>query len=337
MKARWYLAALAVPLAGVAVWLWGAGAFGPCERLGGLLGGTACSRLALFEGESVEAILPRGEGLLLVTRAKGTEPARPQDLVRLDGEGQELERTPLAALDPKPGVMSAALSPDGSRLALSALNEPVRVLDAASGALLATLPPHNAGTLRFVDDATLYIHRGEFPDGMPSATTVRAFSLAGPEPVEIAPDPALAAGLLDSGVSAAVSADGQLSVQQLAAPRDGTAAVRLWGSEHPRQVNRLLSTRLAADCDYIMPLLAFSPDGSRLAVSFNCFLQSWGAENSALLVYDTASGEALLRLPSRDQLRSLTWLPDGRTLLAERFDSDDGESDDGELFRIAVP
>jgi WD40 repeat protein len=71
--------------------------------------------------------------------------------------------------------------------------------------------------------------------------------------------------------------------------------------------------------------LVFSPDGSRIAASFESSLNADFSANVALAVWDAASGQRLLTMPlttfQADTVYSLDWMPNGAGLLFRGNDS----------------
>jgi WD40 repeat protein/DNA-binding SARP family transcriptional activator len=109
-------------------------------------------------------------------------------------------------------------------------------------------------------------------------------------------------------------------VQALAVGRGGLLAAAGWeGDSHTWDV---VSGKLIGRI-HAPPLvlgMAFSPDGSRLAIA-----TGWDSEHPAVEVRDPRSGERLARLPTDNHVRSIAFSPDGRLLAG-------GQADGGALL-----
>jgi WD40 repeat protein len=106
---------------------------------------------------------------------------------------------------------------------------------------------------------------------------------------------------------------GSPNVQALAFGSDGMlaaaeagGAVRIWDIDRRKLIGPPL--RLPR---FVLGL-AFSPDGSRLAIPFGALDE--GGEGAGVEVRDVRTGERLARLPSHGQVRSVAFSPDGRLL-----------------------
>jgi hypothetical protein len=119
------LAAASVALfaAGLAVYGWGIGWFYPCSRLGWMVPAAQCRIVARIDGSTIEAMLPAGDdGVLVALREAGSEPRQPQRLADLSlADGALSNERGLGGLAPDAHWLSAALSPDGRRIAASPL------------------------------------------------------------------------------------------------------------------------------------------------------------------------------------------------------------------------
>ena len=97
----------------------------------------------------------------------------------------------------------------------------------------------------------------------------------------------------------------------LVASADVGGTVRIWDLEGQRRVGRPLHLGFG------VTRLAFSPDGSQLAIPFGWLRTS---EPDGVEVRDPRSGERLARLHSDRQVRSVAFSPDGRLLVGGQAD-----------------
>jgi serine/threonine protein kinase/WD40 repeat protein len=189
---------------------------------------------------------------------------------------------------------AAALSPDGSRVAVS-LSAPedgmVVIWEAGSGKLLHRLP-QKASALAFAPDASL-LATGD-ADG-----TITVVHLAGGE--RIGP---LAAG--HTAIQALAFSRDRLRREEAAgaaspwllAAGDAGGLVAIW------DLQRRVPRTLAHGSHYGVHTVAFSPDGVTLASAGRHFAKLW----------DVTTGRLLLQLPTGNYLTALAFSPDGRRL-----------------------
>jgi WD40 repeat protein len=228
--------------------------------------------------------------------------------------------------------MSAALSPDGRRVATSAPGEPVRVWDAATGKVIASLPavPDQMRTPVFSPDgktlALLNPDAGVTLVETAGGKEIRTLGNSENAPVRAAFSPdgkrLIAAGNagrvqvwdVADGTSAAEWESHEEFPAGLAVSPDGKrmalageSAVRMWDLESQRKMWEVPHSGPGAAAS-----VAFGRDGARLAV---------GCGRRVRLL-DPATGKDLLPTGGHgDGINSIAWSPDGRRVLTA---ADDG-------------
>jgi WD40 repeat protein len=112
----------------------------------------------------------------------------------------------------------------------------------------------------------------------------------------------------------------EANVQALAFGRTGLLAaagvggrVRIWDQDASELIGPPLDLR-----PFVLGL-AFSPDGSQLAIPFGAFAK---ARSIGVDVRDARSGERLARLPTENEVRSVAFSPDGSLLAGGQLDGD---------------
>jgi WD40 repeat protein len=173
-------------------------------------------------------------------------------------------------------------SPDGDTLAVGSLDGNIRLRDAGSGELRATLSGHMPGITRLAFHPSGVLLASSANDG-----TVRIWDWrAGTQSRQILGS--------SFGIPAvAYSPDGSLLTWS------GQGTVRLYSSESYR-----VQLRLPADGTVYG--LAFAPDGKSLA----------GSMDARVMVWDTASGEVRYELPVTGVVWSVAFSPSGDLLAA---------------------
>jgi len=187
-------------------------------------------------------------------------------------------------------VAAIHFSGDGTRVATAANDGRTRVFDAASGALLLTLPSNTGMT------AVAFDEEGSLVAGGATDGTVRVWDTStGEERARLAGHGTDVTGLAFLG-------DGQ---HLTSSGRDGTT--RVW--DVSAGGSREWYTQATAELIYSG--VAYSPDGSLLAAP---------AEPSGVLVWDARTGEVVARLAAGTPKRStIAFSPDG-TMLASGSD-----------------
>lgn len=305
-------------VAGGGVAYWGSGGLLPCGRADRLAGFSDCESLAVFDDQELEALtMAPGGRLLAVERAPGRAPTERQQLLGIDPrDGRVISRTTLPDLAPAAIWIALAVSPSGRRIAGSFLREQPRVFDLASGRTVQTIE-HGGSQVAFLDEDVVLLpaSREKARKGTTWRAHTQGYAVADGKATKGA-TPA-APWLFSTGVSEALSPNGAVAAVHEKVP--GGVGIALLRASDGRRIRRL--TGPIDDSDPSLPELAFSPNGRLLAASF-WSVDRWFEERTALFVWDTASGRLLRRLPTVDQLRNLTWLPDSSALLATGYDSD---------------
>lgn len=310
---------------GGGVYAWGEGAFRPCGLPDRIVHASACRRLAVFDDQDLAQVIAAPDGTLLaVSRQPGREPQRPQELLRIDPQtGQVRSRLALAQVPPDARWKAAAVLPSGRWIAGLFFNGPLRVIDAGTGATRASL--RRGGTdLVFVSDEALALDPGLTFWDIPEAARV----------VSVADDADLPArpiggvpGLFGQRVGLAWSPDGTVLAEHVETRGDsGVIAIRIGDAADRGRSTLLLTGALdvptfVPGLRQLVPRLAFSPDGRRLAVSFG-MSDRWGHDTTALFVWEVEGGRLLRRIASRETFHNLVWSADSRSLAVTRHTPD---------------
>ncbi|WP_395679844.1 WD40 repeat domain-containing protein [Inquilinus sp.] len=309
---------------GGGVYAWGEGALLPCGPVDRVLHTSACRIVAVLDDQVLAALSPAPDGTLLgVVQQPGLakEATRPQELLRIDpATGAVTSRIPLPDVPKDASWLGLAVSPSGNLVAGGFFEGPIQVIDGRTGATLSRIQRGATG-LAFVAEDRIMIDMGwgSFWEGSGETAVL---SVADGSETAAVPVPG---SLRSSGVSAAISPDGEMAAEHVETRGDsGMIAIRLADNARRSLSGRLLVGALSAwrgNSGHLIPLLAFSPDGRSLAASFDD-PDVWGKETAALFIWDVADGRLLRRVPTRSQWRDLVWSADSRSLLATRYTPD---------------
>lgn len=311
-----------VALAAGATYAWGIGWLLPCGPVDRIVQLSQCRILASFEATQLETLLLDADGdLVTVLRQDGSEPTRRQRLAEISlSDGSISSELEFEGVPPGASWMSAALSPDGTLIGATMLDEPAMVLDRATGNTVIDLPLYSAAGIGFDGPDRVLLDGGVMSSERPPEPVAQAFALADAAELPEASGPA-ALALFDSGISAALSPDGALLAQHVESLGDsGIVAVRLADARFAAWSGFLLTAPLGAWSQQILPRLWFSPDSKFVAAAFDG-APVWGKDTSALVIWDAQSKELVQRIPTHSaQWDELVWL-EGRKVAATRFNT----------------
>jgi len=314
---------------GAGVHAWGAGAFWPCEALGGMASAGRCTPILALDGRSLNGMdrLPDGN-ILAAARGAGTDPDTPVTLIEIDPEARQIvAETPLSeGIAANASVARIAVNGDGSRVALTGLRMPTTIVD-REGRVERVFEHGLVAFMGFDAEGRLALEMGHNSTGIPDADRTQLFD--GDEPQTLAGAPP--ARMFASGVQTVLSDDGRLYAQGMEAPESGLAAIRIGPADSRDAAGMLLAGQLRAGCSYSLPRLAFSPDGGKLAATFWC-PDRWGTQSAALLVWDVTTGHTLARIPTHHGWSQPFWMDD-TALLVSRYDPGRQRA---ELFEIRL-
>lgn len=322
------VAGLAVIAAvGGVIYGWGIGLFYPCGPVDKVFSSGACRILVSQPDAQFETLLQAQDGLLLtVIRQDGMEPTRPQRLAEINAaDGRVISETALADMPPNASWINAALSPDGSRIAGSSLNERIAVIERSSGALIRRLEPfYNVAHVGFVDDDTIMIDRGNVSSERPPALAAQTFAVGdGGQIGDISGEATWP--LYQRGLAMALSPDGALLAQHAETRGDaGVVAIRLADAKFIDWAGQLLVAPLGASglSSQIWPRLWFSPDSKYLAAAFDG-APAWGKETAALLIWDVSQRKLVQSIPTyHADWDELVWLEGRQEVAVTRFNRD---------------
>ena len=310
---------------------WGVGLLYPCGPIDGVFRLSDCRIVARLERTEIEALLPLDHARVLVAlRESGPEPVRPQRLSGLSlSDGAWHDEVELSGLPPDGAWLSAALSPDGQRVAVAMLYEPTRVIDRASGDVVASVDVSSAGAVGFDGPDRLMIDQGGISADVSPSRAARVFAVVDGE--ELASVEGTGTHpLYRQGLAGALSPDGTVLAQHVRTRKSsGVVAVRVVDANTTDGPGSLLVAPLSAwlPDGHTWPTLWFSPSGAHLAASFDS-ADVWGTQTSALVIWDVESREMVQRIPThRAEWDQLIWLEAERQVVASRFDIDRRRSD----------
>ena len=196
---------------------------------------------------------------------------------------------------------SLSISPDGRRIATSGATGTVQIWDVVTVRLIRALGGHEGriNCVAFHPDGRRLTSAGW--DG-----TVRLWDTETGELVR------LFRGPRGIAVSTAHSPDG---TRIASAFTDGT--VRIWDPNNGREILRLRCETFEGLAGLAANILAYSPDGRRLAACKNAADRT----ASEVMVFDAATGRTLFTLLGHtSNVTSVAFSPDGRRLATSSFD-----------------
>jgi hypothetical protein len=310
---------------GGGVYAWGEGALRPCGLPDRIVHASACRRLAVFDDQDLIRMIAAPDGALLaVSRQPGLEPQRPQQLLRIDPQtGLVRSRVALAQVPPGASWVGAAASPSGRWLAGLFLDGPIQVVDTGTGATRSSLR-RGAARLAFVSEDALALDPGVTFWGIPDTAPVVSIADEGDLPAR---PMAAVTGLVARGISVVQSPDGAILAEHVETRGDsGVVAIRLADAAERGRSSLILAGALdvptiVPGLQQLLPELAFSPDGRRLAASFG-MSDRWGHDTTALFVWEVEGGRLLRRIASRETFRNLVWSADSGSIAATRYTPD---------------
>ncbi len=187
---------------------------------------------------------------------------------------------PLLRLEKSGALLSVAVSPDGRTLATGGQDNVVRLWDVVTGKERHQLKGHT----NWVDSVTFS------PDGISLASAggddLRLWDVATGREVRV---------VAEGSACIAFSPDGRT----LATGTGNT--IRLWDVASGKLIRHL-----TGHGSWLIPALAFSPDGKRLVS---------GSRDHTVIIWDVATGQPLHHFPGhRGAVISLAFAPDGKTL-----------------------
>ena len=299
---------------------------------------TACTALARFENSSVQELAMHPDGSLVAVIAEagfsseGRVPTRPLEIVTLGvQDGTIRMRTAIKGLPPKSAATALSVNQKGTQFALGLLFAPTRVYDLRSGEQQRQISFASIAGADFTDDGALIIDRGHRDqDGLPRAGTVMAFDIASDPPRERPLQPGDTDELFLSGLDAVTSRDGRYLARNAPTPSSSDGVrIQISRIDSPGRVERTLTSRLSKRCSYPLTRMAFSPNGTRIAASFDCYYR-WGETTQALIVWDLSSGQEIGFFPTHYGWRDILWLNNER-LVASRYNV---ETRNGTIYRF---
>lgn len=322
---------------GGAVYFWGEGAFWPCEPAGRLLNGGSCTHLIRGDVGGA-AKLPNGNLLVALGDVEG-ERGNAVRLVEVPATGgAPLNETVLGPNAEKTQPLDLAVSPDGQQIALLQRfdNTPrmtqLSVHDHEGKVIAEDLGGGTAYYMGFDESGRLLRSPSALLGDVFDTSTAEAFDLS----VSQVPQPVNRddlASILTKGITLAYNPDGTMFAQALDHLHDTPFVGLRFGTvgleERP---GMLLGASIRSGCNYSFSDLAFSPDGTRIAATFDC-PDDWGQVSSTIEVWEPAEGEHVLTVPVINGFSEPFWYDDS-TIIATRYNYAYGATD---LFSIKVP
>lgn len=318
----------AVGIAAIAtvVYGWGAGWYqDPCNPVLTLLSNREeCTALIRFDNSRVHALALHPDGsVAAVTGPTGPNPQGTLTFLTLSPQdGAVRSRTPIRGLRPGSDPMSVSVNKKGTQFALGLFQQLTRVFDLRTGEPQRTIPFASVGASTFTNNGTLVIDRGyRQTGGIPAAGTAVAFNIEADPPTERPLRPEDTSELYTSDLDSAISRDGRYLARNAPTPATSDSVrIQISRVDTPDRIERTLTANLSRRCSYPLTEMVFSPNGTRIAASFDCSYR-WGETAQALIVWDLSSGHEIGFFPTHFEWRDILWLNNER-LIAARFNLD---------------
>lgn len=265
------LAAVAGLAALLAAIILGAGAvlpgLGPCGDLLRFVRPSSCTKLAVYEGQAVSALaVAPGETMIVALVGDSASSRTPIHLLEISPVDADLVSQTVLN-EQSVGVRAIAVSPDGTKLAVSPRMRTIDIYDRKDYQLTATVEVLEPDYIGFDDMGRLLVAHRPRGGGLPDAEAISAFAVGSADPM-----PAGDFGnLLASGYGHVLNPDGVFAGHALNAAYPGApVGVRIVPVDKLQSSGMFLPVEMQDDCTEPVVALAFSPSGTRFAASFYC-------------------------------------------------------------------